>query len=806
MKTAVIIFGFLLATATLSAAASSSPSIGKSTGSIVLEGATASKTFKIWNKGSGTLSYTVSVVTGGHYFSVSPTSGDSNNSSDARVHTVTANYNTIPHGETVTGQIKISDSTSTQYIDLSATETVASHVRSVEIEHGINYNEQNANDPNYVFRINIVTDNNVAEVAFVPPDGDPCDPCTIPDNNYTETEQVETWHSKKGSEQSWTYQEWFSEFGDLTAYWDGKYTVKVTYEDSNEAETEVAFSIPLRPGAIPQPTQEPNMTSPPKDGNTVSPVRFAWEKRSDSNVGLILVGYKRPDDANWIEHEYGKSTTKTGLFNLDYGEWLSEICFGRWYQAQNSDGIGINVGKYVKSYSSFIVTNRFGTFSELKNHPLQLEDCNGNIVTFTLAGGGEGNVIDDCNFNSIVLSGTTEKSVLSITTIGRAKTSIGDINVNGPIKTINARNVNLEGNILINGSCSMIALNNISGSSDINIGSSSSSKTACAMKFGEVNNLTLTSGTPIKTLQATAWKSGEVNAPWISSLAIDGNAAGGIAGDFGADVNLSGSGSPKGVSLNKAKIAGGLGETIWNITGNCGTIGIAGGLGETIWNIAGNCGTIKIAGMSGGAIWNIDGSCGTIAIAESNAAFKVDVAGNIGTLKAVGNKKTNLPSVLSGTWSFESVKTIGAAKISECNLTATLEPATNVLAIGKITVTGWISNCDIETTGDVGSITTGGIQDSSIGSIDTPNSLKRLQIKGIKEEAYCLINSNITAGHIGNAYLAYPKTYNYGTPFGLTASSIDTLTIKDTVSTKIWKTLKIGDDAITIEDLVISLE
>ena len=127
-------------------------------------------------------------------------------------------------------------------------------------------------------------------------------------------------------------------------------------------------------------------------------------------------------------------------------------------------------------------------------------------------------------------------------------------------------------------------------------------------------------------------------------------------------------------------------------------------------------------------------------------------------------------------------------------------------AIGKVTVTGWISNCDIETAGDIDSITAGGIQDSLIGSIDAPNSLGRLQIKGIKDEAYCLINSNIKTEHIGNAYLAYPKTFNSGTPFGLTASSIDMLTIKDPVSTQIWKNLADPNNTITIQDLVIKLE
>jgi hypothetical protein len=823
-KTAVIILNLLLATAALSATDSNSL-IGKSAKSIELQGATTSKTFKIWNKGTGKMSYTLSVTVGEHYFAVTPTSGDSNGPSYANVHTVTVDYNVIPHGETVTGKITISDGKTTQDINLSATETVASHVRSVKIEHGIDFNEQDDNDPNYVFRINITTDNSAARVAFVAPDGDPCDPCVITKTDYADNNQIETWHSENAGEHSWIYQARFSYFNGLTAYWNGKYTVKIIYNDSAEAETEVGFSIPERPGAIPQPTQEPNMTSPSKDGNTVSPVRFAWDKCSDSNVDSILFGYKRPDGNNWAEQEYGKNTTKTGLFNLDYGEWRSELVFGRWYQAKNSDDIDINVGKYIKSHSSFVVTNKFGTFNELKGHPLQLEDCNGHLVTFTLTGGGEGLVDNDCNFNSIILRGTTEKSVLSITTVGNAKTSIGNIDANGPIKAIIGRNVDLKGDITIDGCATMIVMGDVPGDSNITFGSPASPKTTCAMKFGEVNNLALTSGTPIKELRAIEWKSGSLDAPWISNLTIDGNAAGGIAGDFNANITLSGEGSPKNLALKKVKIAGGFGETIWdingdcgaieiagepcgttwNITGNYGTIKIAGGLDKTIWNINGDCGTIEIAEGLRETTWNIAGDCGTIKLARSSQSFDANIIGSIGTLTAVGNKTMNLPSVLSGAWSFASVKTIVAEEISECNITATQEP--NMPAIGKVTATGWISNCHIETAGDAGSITSGGIRNSSMGSINAPNSLGHLQIKGINGEAYCFINSSITAKHIGNAYLAYPKTFNYGTPFGLTADSIDTLTIKDSVSTKTWSNLKISAaDTITIEDLVISLE
>jgi hypothetical protein len=243
----------------------------------------------------------------------------------------------------------------------------------------------------------------------------------------------------------------------------------------------------------------------------------------------------------------------------------------------------------------------------------------------------DSNVQGDCSFANIILSGTTDKSVLTITPQKGTKTTIGSIKSDGPMKTIDARNVNVTGDILINGSCSMIALNDISGSSNITIGSSSSQKSTCSLKLGRVNNLTLTSGTPINILEATEWKSGSLNAPWISSLAIDGNAMGGIAGNFGADVNLSGStGSPKGVSLNTAKIVGQLGDSNWLVVGDCGTIGAA----------------------------------------KVSQGFDANITGSIGTLKAVGNKPMGIDATLSGTWKAKSANTITAGQLADANFTA----------------------------------------------------------------------------------------------------------------------------------------
>ncbi|MGD0571466.1 MAG: hypothetical protein ABSB11_00425 [Sedimentisphaerales bacterium] len=722
-------------------------SIGVSTGEIVFDKNSTSKTFKVWNSGNGTLYYYLFVIQGSTYFQITPTSGTSRGA--AGICTVTADFNVMPHGTTVTGQIGIvnaADVNSPKYINLTAQDVPTRHIQFIKIEEGIDYipgasdenavtgncdglglagdldcdgfvdfvdfaifaqqwgqtgsdmradispaNKDGSVDTNdlsvfctnwlkdgrigetYDFRFAIETDSTISNISFTTPDG-----LTYPDGNQDPSRHVTGARNTQNGITDWQYQEWFYEANGLNRYPDGQYTINITYTDNNPDETVVNFGIPDQPGSIAPPTQRPEIKYPLDTEGVISPLQFAWTKCSDSNVNTIRFGFDNPSDSNLTEQDYGKNAVEANALNLNPGTWFAEVDFGRWYQVQNDNDIAIEVGKVSRRHTAFDITTGFGTLGGLKNHQLHAPDCAGNMVTFSLTGGGsavvenDSNVPGDCSFANIILSGTTNKSVLTITPEPNAKTSIGNIKADGPIKTINAGNVNLTGDININGSCAMITLNDISGSSNINIGSSLLTKAACSLKLGRINNLALTSGMPIKTLQATEWKSGSLSAPWISSLAIDGNALSGTAGDFGADVNLSGAGSPKGVSLNKVNIAGRIDDSTWNIVGSCGTI--------------------------------------------------------------------------------------TAGELADSNFTA------------------------------------------------ANGFLKTLKITGIVGEPFGIINSNVTAKHLGTVYLAFPKYSNNGIPFGLTASVIDKVTVKNPTKTMTWKKLQVGTAAITTQDFVIRLQ
>jgi hypothetical protein len=819
-KTAFIILSVIIASSAIALA--DNPSIGKNTGQIVFDDKTGSpETFKVWNKGTGTLNYKVSVSVGAKYFKVTPTTGQSRDMGETRTHTVSVDFNTIPHGTTTTGQIKItnnSDVTSPQYIELSVNDTISRHIQFIKIEQGIDYipgaGDKNAATGNcdglglagdfdcdgyvdffelgvlaeqwlqtgsdiradifpdykngsvdfedfavfsnnwnkdgrigetYDFSLIVETDNSVADLNFITPDG-----FTYPDSSLKALRHIETTRTRKNGITYWRHQEWFYEANGLDNYPDGKYTVKVIYADHNSDQTIVNFGVPKQAGSIARPTQRPKITYPLNTEGAVSPLQFTWAKCTDSNVDSIRLDFNDHHDSNLAEQQYDKTAVKANALKLEPRKWFAELSFGRWYQVQNDNDISIEVGKASRIHSSFNINTGFGTFGGLNNHQLQVADCQGKMVTFSLTGGGSGtvegdpNIQNDCSFARIILSGTTDKSVLTITPQKGAKTTIGSIESDGPIKTINAPGVNVTGNINIKGMVAGITLNDIPGDSNIKIGSTVSLKASCSVKLGRTNKLTLTSGTPIASLKATEWKSGSLNAPWISNLTIAGNSASAIAGDFGADLKLSGQGSPKGTSLKNAKIAGEIGDSTWSIIGNCGTV----------------------------------------TAASASAGLDVNITGTIGTLQTTGNKKLAVSSVLSGKWHVVSVNTIKATDISECNFIAGLTTTGKTTAIGNITA--------------------GRLIDSDLTAAN--GLLKTLNIKGVKEEPFGVINSDINAKYIGTAYLAYPKYSNGGTLFGLKAGTIDKVTVKDPAKTTSWKGSQIGAEGLTTEDFQIKLQ
>lgn len=375
----------------------------------------------------------------------------------------------------------------------------------------------------------------------------------------------------------------------------------------------------------------------------------------------------------------------------------------------------------------------FGTFAGHKNAPLRVIDGNGTAVTFNLSGGGWGEILDVA-FSRIILHDTTEKSVFAIKTRGLQKISVGDIIVEGPLKSILAGTTDLRGDISVSGSLDMLTVDDIVKCHSITIGPLTNSNAGALMKFDQVDDLTINSQMPIKTLSATEWLGGSINAPSVGNVTTKGDKKRDIPGNLDVNMTLDG-------PVNRVKVAG----------------------------------------------------------------------------------------TLSGEWMCDAIKSVSATNIVEAKLTLKQKPDAKLLACGALTVKEWMDYTQILSAGNIGTVSAGAITNSSCfagvtatsdfyadGVLDLPDpaldinynepaTIKSIKISGIKNEEYCVINSNIAAANILSAYLAYPQTQNGNVPFGISADYIKKLTIKDAEGTISMKELSTPMGSQTFGDAQIRL-
>lgn len=188
------------------------------------------------------------------------------------------------------------------------------------------------------------------------------------------------------------------------------------------------------------------------------------------------------------------------------------------------------------------------------------------------------------------------------------------------------------------------------------------------------------------------------------------------------------------------------------------------------------------------------------------------IAGTIGSITTAGS--------LSGQWNCMSIKSISALNVISANLYLDQEPNAKILALGKLTVKNHITDSQIISDGNIGTISTGaminsvcfaGIKNSVSGlpdsadDINVPVSIKSITVKGVKGEPNCFINSDIAAANIINANLNYPQTDNNDVSFGLFAGFIKSLKIKNAAGTTSLKNLDSPSDNNDFDDFKIRL-
>jgi hypothetical protein len=190
------------------------------------------------------------------------------------------------------------------------------------------------------------------------------------------------------------------------------------------------------------------------------------------------------------------------------------------------------------------------------------EDSSGDMVAATFRGPGtaelhfaQGWGID---LDRVVLSGTNRRSALVVRPLGRvARTTVGEVVVqDGSLGRLIAPRTDVVGAGISaaadDGTIGVIRVGDVV-SGDILLPGGGRGVVLRAGTLSETTDIVL--GSPLRSLTATTWPGASLSAPRAGVIRILGDRRAGIAGDLGADIDLSAT-NARGVSLGRLRVAG----------------------------------------------------------------------------------------------------------------------------------------------------------------------------------------------------------------------------------------------------------
>jgi len=207
--------------------------------------------------------------------------------------------------------------------------------------------------PLQVFHLELETDTSVDSIEFHTPAGywD-----IIPRDDWTQSDEIETYHWTYDATHVWEYWGYFVEAGALGDFFgDGEYTIVLHYSGGAEAKTAVWYGVPGEDLAITPPTQKPNITEPSYDGVTASPVAFKWDPVTDANVWDVYLRIWDANDGYLASDIYDANVTISEPRTLVEGRYYVELSFENYYDITNSDGVPFDLLKSTTLWHPFEV-------------------------------------------------------------------------------------------------------------------------------------------------------------------------------------------------------------------------------------------------------------------------------------------------------------------------------------------------------------------------------------------------------------------------------------------------------------------
>lgn len=203
-------------------------------------------------------------------------------------------------------------------------------------------------------------------------------------------------------------------------------------------------------------------------------------------------------------------------------------------------------------------------------------DADGTPVTVSLKGPGTGEVLltaaTAADAVAVRLTGTTARSTLLVRGAGGGNTTLGEITADGPLRAVAAPGVTLLDALTVGGPLTQLQINDGPGPQQIRIGAGGP---GVSITLGAVTDLSIDSGSPIRSLRAAEWRDPDaaadtITAPDVASIlslgAFEADVRAGTIGKLRAAGALSGSdirttggiGSVTAASMNDSRVFAGV--------------------------------------------------------------------------------------------------------------------------------------------------------------------------------------------------------------------------------------------------------
>ncbi len=281
----------------------------------------------------------------------------------------------------------------------------------------------------------------------------------------------------------------------------------------------------------------------------------------------------------------------------------------------------------------------------------------------------------------------------------------------------------LTGDVLMPGGAGQVRVDGMVHTTEFRLGNEATPEgMSVSARFNTLDQASLLSDAPIRSLRAVDWQNNtqstsSVRTPSIVDLRISGGR--GVDGDFHARLDLSGVGATLLGTLGRARIAGQVNNSTWNITGDVGRVRVDGDITQWDMDVSGSLESLTAERLQ---IVNLDigESIPRGVKAWSWRGGNLEVVRELGSLELTGNKRADVDGDFSGVDVTINEQGNAGARIDRFRIAGDVVDVEAEIrsAFRSIEIGGTLRDSSIQTAGDVGFIKTGDSRGDSTLSID----------------------------------------------------------------------------------------